>query len=179
MGSNRSRVGVMVGLSAAAGVFGVAAMMSAATAPTARADDFGDIISAVDGDFANGQADFTTAFADFGSGDVTNGLPAFFDGLDNDLLSPEDTLLVGTLEVLTNVPVSGAADYLFNLGPLTTSALTQAEIDFSVGEADLTTGAADLSGGEYLDAVYFDLIGSEVASVVPVEALLQGVVASF
>jgi hypothetical protein len=44
MDNNRSRTGVLVGLAAAAGAFGVAAMMSAATAPTARADAFTDMI---------------------------------------------------------------------------------------------------------------------------------------
>ena len=37
-----------IGLAAAAGAFGAAAMLSAATAPTARADDFTDILSNVE-----------------------------------------------------------------------------------------------------------------------------------
>jgi hypothetical protein len=61
MDSNRSRFGMLIGLGAAAGAFGVAAMMSAATAPTARADAYSDIISAVDGDFAAGEAEFASA----------------------------------------------------------------------------------------------------------------------
>jgi hypothetical protein len=50
MGHNRSRA-VVVGLAAAVGAVGAAAMM-AATAPPARADDLTDIVKAVDGDFA-------------------------------------------------------------------------------------------------------------------------------
>jgi hypothetical protein len=61
------RPGVLIGLAATVGTFGVAAMMSAATAPTARADDFSNIINAIDGDFTAGQADFTAAVSDFGS----------------------------------------------------------------------------------------------------------------
>ena len=80
-GDTRSRVGILIGLSAAAGVFGVAAMTSAATA---RADDFTDIINAVDGDFTTGQTDFTAAFTDFSS-NVPEGLNAFYSGLDEDL----------------------------------------------------------------------------------------------
>jgi hypothetical protein len=44
-------VATLVGVAAAAGAFGVAVMMSAATAPTARADDFTDVISEVDADY--------------------------------------------------------------------------------------------------------------------------------
>jgi hypothetical protein len=44
MGQKRSRV-VLVGLSAAAGAFAAAAIISAAVAPTARADDFSDILA--------------------------------------------------------------------------------------------------------------------------------------
>src|ERR1700689_2795012 len=76
MDSNRSRTGVLVGLAAAAGAFGVAAMISAATPPTARADDFTDIVNAVEAELAFGQAAFTTASTDFGSSDVTDGLQA-------------------------------------------------------------------------------------------------------
>src|SRR5271166_3881800 len=66
MGNKRSRA-VLVGLDAAVGAVGAAAMMSAATAPTARADDFTDILNGVEGNFAAGQ----TAF---GGDDVTDGL---------------------------------------------------------------------------------------------------------
>ncbi len=41
-----------------AGAFGAAAMISVATAPSARADDFSDIISAIDGDFTARQRRF-------------------------------------------------------------------------------------------------------------------------
>jgi len=58
MDSNRSRFGMLIGLAAAAGAFGVAVMMSAVTAPTARADDFSDVISAVDGDYTGVAASF-------------------------------------------------------------------------------------------------------------------------
>jgi hypothetical protein len=46
MGHKSSRA-VLVGLGAAVGAFGAAAMISAAIAPTARADDFTDIIDDV------------------------------------------------------------------------------------------------------------------------------------
>ena len=45
---------IAVGVAAAAGAFGVAALISMATAPTARADDFTDVINAVDFDYSTG-----------------------------------------------------------------------------------------------------------------------------
>ena len=80
MSDPRSQPGILVGLAAALGAFGAAAMMSAATAPTARADDFTDIITAVDSDYAAGQGDFTTAFADFDSNEFAPGLTTFLKG---------------------------------------------------------------------------------------------------
>lgn len=73
MGNKRSRA-VLVGLDAAVGAVGAAAMMSAATAPTARADDFTDILNGVEGNFAAGQTAFDNASTDFGGDDVTDGL---------------------------------------------------------------------------------------------------------
>ena len=62
MGVMRARSRILVGLAASAGAFGAAAMMSAAAAPTAHADDITDIISAVEGDYADGQSAFTPPF---------------------------------------------------------------------------------------------------------------------
>jgi hypothetical protein len=70
-------------------------MLSAATMPTARADAFSDIISAVDGDYADGQAAFTTAYSDFGSNELVPGLVAFLSGVNDDALSAPNNLLVG------------------------------------------------------------------------------------
>jgi hypothetical protein len=41
-------------------------MMAAATAPTARADDFTDVINKVDADLTAGQSYFIAAVTDFG-----------------------------------------------------------------------------------------------------------------
>src|ERR1700722_6875516 len=103
----RSRSGILVGLAAAVGAFGAAAMMSAATAPTARADDTTVIIDALDTDLAAGQADFTAASTDFGSGGLVPGLAELFDGVNADSLAASETLIYGTLEELTGLPVTG------------------------------------------------------------------------
>jgi hypothetical protein len=71
MSAARARSRILVGLAATAGAFGAAGMMSAATAPTARADDFSDIISAIDGDYTEGSAAFSSALSDFGSADFS------------------------------------------------------------------------------------------------------------
>ena len=120
MDSYRSRAATLIGLGAAAGAFGIAAMMSAATAPTARADDFSDIIAAVEGDFTAGQAAFGDAFTDFGSSDVNDGLAAFFSGLDDDVVGAPDNVFVGTVDALTGAPVIGS--FTFDLLPITSLA---------------------------------------------------------
>jgi hypothetical protein len=96
---------MLIGLAAAVGAFGFAATMSAATAPTARADDFTDVINNADANLAAGQADFRVAATDFSSSDVSGGLAALIDGLDDDFVSPPEQLYIGTVEVLTNAPV--------------------------------------------------------------------------
>ena len=92
MSTTPARSRILVGLAATAGAFGAAAIMSAATAPTARADDFSDIISAVDGDFTQGSNAFASALADFGSNDINQGRA---DGFDDYSLSPLYSLTIG------------------------------------------------------------------------------------
>jgi hypothetical protein len=175
MDSTRSRFGVLVGLSAAAGAFGVAAMMSAATAPTARADDFTEIVNTVDGVVANGQADFTAAFTDFGSSDVTGGLTLLLDATDNYLVGVPDDVLVGAVDLLSNdgvqLPVGG-----FNLTPPTdfSDAVTDAQAVFTAGESDLSTGAEDFFSGDYSYGADVEALGSIYVSVVPADELLIG-----
>jgi len=71
-------------------------MMSAATVPTALADDFTNIIAAVDGGLADGQAEFGLTATDFSSSYVTDALAALFNGIDDDLAVAPDNLLIGT-----------------------------------------------------------------------------------
>jgi hypothetical protein len=180
MASNRSRAATLIGLGAAAGAFGVAAMMSAATAPTARADAYSDIISAVDGDFAAGQAEFASASADFGSSDPSDGLAAFFSGLDDDLFGPGDSVYIGTVEALTNESTSGDP-FTFEIGsePDFTSGLADAQASFTLGEGFFAQAATDLSSGDYGDAANFEAVGTAFSLVFAPEDLLEGVAASF
>jgi hypothetical protein len=175
----RSHARILVGLAAVAGAFGSAAMMSAATAPTARADDFSDIISAVDGDFAAGQADLTTAFADFGSNNLSGGLVELFDGVDDYVLAAPNNLLVGSVEALTNESVTDSEPLGLFLPGSFSEALTTVESFVTTGEDYLTTSATDFAAGDYGQAALLDLFGSDYVSIVPLEELILGAAVSF
>jgi hypothetical protein len=177
MDNNRSRTGVLVGLAAAA--FGAAAMMSVATASTARADDFTDVINAVDGDYADGQTAFTNAFTDFSSNSLALGLAQLIDGSNDDALSAPDNLLVGTIQVLANESVTGSAPWGFSVPTDFSDAVTGAESFVSSAETYFTAGSTALSFGEYGIAAYEDLIGADLVAVAPLEELLLGAAVSF
>lgn len=143
------------------------------------ADAYSDIVSSVDGDFAAGQADFSTAFADFGSNELTPGLTALFDGVDNDALSAPNNLLVGSVEALTNEAVTGSQPWGLLVPSSFSDALTTAESLFTTGESYFTTAASDLAGGDYDEATLLDLFGADAVSIIPLEELLLGAVVSF
>jgi hypothetical protein len=167
-----------VGLALTAGAIGAAAMLATAAAPTARADAFTDIINAVNGDVADGQAAFTTAYADFGSNELVPGLTAFFSGVDDDLLSAPDNLLVGTAEALTNETVTGSTP--FSLGAPTDFAdgLSLAEAQVTEGDSFLAAVPSDLANGFDGYALYYDVFGSDLTSVISLQELLLGSVAA-
>jgi len=74
MSIRTKRAGVVVGIAAAVGL---ATLASTAFAPTARADDFSDIVAAVEGDFTAGDAEFASAFSHFSGGNAGLGLTDF------------------------------------------------------------------------------------------------------
>lgn len=178
MGCKRSRAGVLVGLAAAAGAFGAAAMMSAASAPTARADAYSDIIASIDGDYALGQTDFTTAATFLGS-NLPVGLALVLDGVNEDSLAASDNLLVGIAEALTNEPIATELSFSLPVPTDFADGVTEAQTIISSGEGLLSDVAPFLSAGEYGSAVYYDLLGSEELSVFPLQELLLGAVAQF
>jgi hypothetical protein len=175
MTDTRSRSGILIAVAAAAGAFGAAAMMSAAAAPTARADDTTLIIDAIDGDYAAGQADFTAAFTDFGSGDFVGGLADTFDGVDQDSVAATDNLILGTVEALEGDPITSS---LF-LGELSApdsfaDASAEAQIFFNEGQGLLSNAAIALSAGDYGAGTYEELVGSADAYLLSVQELLLG-----
>jgi hypothetical protein len=113
MGQKRSRA-VLVGLSAAAGAFAAAAMMSAATAPTARADAYSDIIADIQAEEADANTAFANASTDFANNDEAAGLTQLYIGVDDDLLGVPADLHVGLVDALTNAPVIPASDFNFS-----------------------------------------------------------------
>jgi hypothetical protein len=173
MSHNRSRA-MLVGLGAAVGAFGAAATMAAAIAPTARADDLTEILSAVNVDFSQGQADFTSALSNFGVNQVSAGLAAIDDGVDQYLVAAPDNLLVGGIEALNGEPITGPL--IFSVVPVTTfaDALNQAELAITGSGSDFTTAATELSMGDYGLAAFYDVIGLDAISVLPLEYVLLG-----
>jgi hypothetical protein len=175
----RSRAGVLVGLAAAAGAFGVAAIMSAATAPTARADDYTELINSLNEDYGFGQTAFTAASADFAGSDFSGGLAAFFSGVNDDVLSPSDDVLIATADVLSGEPF-GAGAIAWNIGaePDFAHALSDAQFFFTEGQSFYSTAASDLTSGDYSDAAAFDGYGLDYSAILPLEALILGGAAS-
>jgi hypothetical protein len=166
--------GAMLGVAAAAGVFGAAAMMSAATAPTARADDVTDIINAVDGDFTAGQADFTSVITYFDSGDPSDGVAQFFNGVNDELISPGDNLFIGTVDALTNQPVEPSL--VFGLGPVGNFADAVNDLPSLSNYADLyfSDAATAFAASDFAAAAYDSSIGALYTFDLPWETLLQG-----
>jgi hypothetical protein len=172
--SYRPQSGVMVGLGAAIGAFSVAVMMSTVSAPTARADDFTDIINIVDGEFATGQSYFDLAATDFGSADVPGGLAALLSGVNNDVFATSDSILIGTAQALTNEPLDPVQDtFAFDV-IASPNLLTDFTAYFGMGESYLTAGAEALSAGAFGDGIGDVLVGSEFVSIFPAEALVVG-----
>jgi hypothetical protein len=175
MGHKQRRT-LLAGLGAGVAAFGAAATTWAATAPTARADDFTDIVNAVDGDLAGGQSDFTAASADFSSGDFNDGLATFFSGVDEDLWAAPTNLEIGTVQALTGQPITSE----IGVGIAAPADLANAESLalslFSGGETDFSDAATALSSGDYVDAVYDYASGSLYTFDYPAELLIMGAV---
>jgi hypothetical protein len=172
-----TRVGPL-GLAAAAGALGLAATIAAAGAPTARADAFTDIINGVEDDFAYGQASFSDAFAELGSGDVGNGLAAFFSGVDDDLVGAPDSLYIGGVDALTNEPVLGSFSFDLVFPGDFTAALTEVQSFVSIGEGYLTSAATEFAAGDFADAASNSALGSDYLFDIDPQILLMGAVDS-
>jgi hypothetical protein len=154
-------------------------MLSAATAPTARADDFSDIVAQVEGDFTAGQADFTAADTDFGSNDVTAGLANLYDGIDQYFLSAPQDFAIGTSEALDNETLAFPDEWGFTTVTSFSQGLGYAEGDFTIAQGYLSDAAEELTAGDYGYATYYDMLGADYASIIPLEELLLGAGASF
>jgi hypothetical protein len=170
----RSQGRLLIGLATAAGAFGAAALMSGANPPTARADDFTDVINAVEVDFTIGASDFNSAYSDFAANEPSAGLASFLDGVNDDVVSPTESLLIGTAELLDNESI--APPLTWNIAPEASFAggLSQAEADFSSGVTDFSEASSLLSSAEYGDAVYYEILGADLVSLGSLDDLLLG-----
>jgi hypothetical protein len=177
----RSRSGILVGLAAAVSAFGAAAMMAAATAPAARADLDSEITDAIDYNLSSGQTAFDLASTDFAGGDVTGGLTALFDGVDDDLLYVPQNAFIGGVDVLTDTPGFSAYSSNFLLTEPTdfSQAETFAQSAYNYGEGLITNALSDFGAGDYGVAAFLDTEGSDYAYVLPLELLVLGGAASF
>jgi hypothetical protein len=176
--SHTSRTGLLIGVAAAAGAFVAAALLSSAGIPTARADDFTDIVTTADAELAHGQQFFDLATTDFGSADVPDGVAALVSGLDNDLIAVPDTLLIGTAEALTNEPLSDTFSFSLDFPSSFAQGLAAAENAFTLGESYLSAVAPDLGAGEYGYAFGNELLGTQETTIIPAEFLFLGGLAS-
>lgn len=166
----KMRGGMLLGLAAAA-------MVSAATAPAARANDFTEIIDNVQATIAAGQADFSSALSDFGGGlsGVPDGLEELAAAVNNDSVATEEALVVGVVNALTNEPVEGGP---FALPALTaptdfTLALTEAQGYFLAGQLTSDLVGSDLAKGEFGNAAFAGLEGAFISYDLPVEQILN------
>jgi hypothetical protein len=159
----------------------VAAVMTAmAGAPVARADDPStDIFNALQGDFSLGQEAFTLANTDFASGDVADGLAAFYGGVDDDLLSVPNNLLQGSLAALLGESIGSSLSWTIPSPADLNDALIVAPTLALIGEADIQSALTDLSGGDIAGALDSYLTGYEYLDVVVPELFVVGSAAGF
>jgi hypothetical protein len=166
MNFTRTPAGIPVGLGAAIGAVGAAAMLSAVVAPAAHADDFTDIITAVEGDYSEGTASFELAASDFGSADVSGGLAAFLTGVDEDFLAAPDNFIVGSVEALQGQPVDSSYTITVGSDPGSfAAAVAEAQSLDTQGGTILSDAATAFLGGDYTDGVYDSLVGSDYYTV--------------
>lgn len=142
----------MLGLGVTVGAFAVATTMSAATAPTARADDYSAIIADIQAEETAAATAFATSSTDFANGDSPDGLTQLFIGMDDDLVGVPNTLEVGTVDVLTNATVIPASDleYSFATPASLTASVTEANTFYTEGNT-LATEIASLPSTDYAD----------------------------
>lgn len=167
---------MLVGLTAAAGAFAAAAMISAAVSPTARADDLSDMLANIQAEQAVAQADFSAASAEFASGSagVPAGLTDWFEGFDDDTFGVAYDLDRGSLDALYNVPVVpadtfevGGSKIPFPTPDNFTDAVTEAQTAYNLGNTDMTTYATDFSMGDYTDGEVYNDRGALDFFVIP------------
>jgi hypothetical protein len=177
MSAQTKRAGVVAGI-AAAGAVGLATLASTALAPTARADDFSDIVASIQGDFTAGDAEFASAFSDFSGGNAGLGLTELFEAVGDYTQAAPDNLLIGSLDALTGVPISGPnPEYLVDVSSLP-AAITIAENLYSEIPSLFSEYSSYLADGNYAEVGYLTVDIPQALTFTPLEEILIGAVNS-
>jgi hypothetical protein len=176
MNQKRSRTGLLTSVATAVSAFGAAATMTTATA---RADDFTDVINAVDSDFLYGQEDFASAVDAFGDNEPAVFAANIFEAVDNDFISAPANLIGGSVELLDGESVTGPENFTLSIPSDFAESLTNAAGWLSDAQTTLEDGANLFAAGDYGEALIDDLFGADYATVFPLENLLMGLAASF
>lgn len=165
----KSRGGII--LATLVGAFATAYL----TAPVAHANDpFTEIVNAVQGDVTLGQQAFTAANADFVGGDPAGGLAAFYNGVDDELLSVPNNLLQGSLAALAGEPIDTSLSWTIPAATDFNDAAIVAPTLALIGEGDLHSAATDLASGDVAGALNSYLTGYEYLGTVVPELFVIG-----
>jgi hypothetical protein len=177
----------LVGLTAAAGAFAAAAMMSAAVAPAAHADDTAGILAAITAEEGYAATAFANSASDFASGDSNDGLTQLFIGLDDDTVGIPDILQVGSVDELTNSTLfpTNAFDFNFAAPATLTAATTEANTLYNDGVA-LATTIAGLPDTDFSTIALDNALSTwdqfiapdQILAVANIEALLDSLIVS-
>lgn len=174
MGHTRSRA-VIIGLGTAFGAFAAAAVMSAATAPAARADDYSAIIADIQAEETAAATALATSSTDFASGDTPDGLTQLFIGLDDDLLGVPNLLEVGLVDAATGATVIPASDFEISFATPASLAdsVTEAQTFYAEGTA-LATAILALPSTDYADTALDNALSTIDQFILPDQIQLIG-----
>lgn len=150
----------LITVAAAGGMF-LAALGQLATAPTAGAD-VTDLINAVEGTDAAGQAAFVDALASFSAGDAAAGLGYSFVGLDDYLLGTPYDVLVNGYAILTGENSYAGFSFLDFVVPTDLSDISAQVSSYLVAaESDWTAASAAFSLGDVFDGLFNSGVAGE------------------
>ncbi|HZC11316.1 MAG TPA: hypothetical protein VE485_15035 [Mycobacterium sp.] len=147
----RRRGVITVGVGAAAGALLAAALSQLATAPTARADDFTDIVANVDTTIAAGQADFTAGQADFAlstPAGFADGVAFDVEGTNDVLYGPIEDIIGGSAQALAGQTPTDVFEFGPAADPATLTDLqTFVTADFAIGTDEFNLADAEFALG--------------------------------
>ncbi len=166
----KTQFGVLAGLTAV----GAALVMSAATAPHARADDITDIANAIESDYAAGQSAFSDASSAFASAEPGAGLTYVLAGFDDDAVSTTNNLLTGTVEALTGESITGSLTWDLAEPATFTVALGDLSSDLAAAQGLASSAVSEFTAGAYGLGTFDELFAGEFATVIPLEEILIG-----